>query len=247
MTASASMPPTPQPRTPSAVDHRRVRVGADERVGHARRRRGSATTRPRCSRLTWWTMPMPGGTTRKRRTRPAPSAAARSARRCARTRARCCARRRSSVPNASTCTEWSITRSAGTSGSTPRRVAARARHRGAHRGEVDDGGHAGEVLEHHARRQERHALAGAGRLGPVREREHVLLAHVQSAGVAQQPLEQDPHRVRQPLRVGGAGLVEPVDAEDVGHARQARAGTKQVVSHQLDSIAAHRSRGWVAK
>ncbi len=35
------MPPTPQPRTPEAVDHRGVRVGADERVGiglHARRR-----------------------------------------------------------------------------------------------------------------------------------------------------------------------------------------------------------------
>ena len=31
--ASASMPPTPQPRMPEAVDHRRVRVGPDERVG----------------------------------------------------------------------------------------------------------------------------------------------------------------------------------------------------------------------
>ncbi len=31
--ASASMPPTPQPTTPEAVDHRRVRVGADERIG----------------------------------------------------------------------------------------------------------------------------------------------------------------------------------------------------------------------
>ena len=119
-----------------------------------------------------------------------------------------------------------------------RRVAARARHRRAHGGEVDDGGHAGEVLEQHARREERHALAGAGRLGPARQREHVLLAHVQPAGVAQQPLEQDAHGVRQALRVGRAGLVEPVDAEDVGQARQARAGTKQVACHHLDSIAA---------
>ncbi len=86
------------------------------------------------------------------RTRPAPSAAARSARRCARTRARCCARTRSACRSASTCTEWSITRSAGTSGSTRAGVAAGARHGAAHRGEVDDRGHAGEVLEDDARR-----------------------------------------------------------------------------------------------
>ena len=56
-----------------AVDHRRVRVGADERVGIGERlagRRPSTsievkTTRARYSRLTWWTMPVSGGTTRK--------------------------------------------------------------------------------------------------------------------------------------------------------------------------------------
>ena len=52
-----------------AVDHRRVRVGADERigVGDASRRRPSRvnTTWPRYSRFTWWQMPVPGGTTRK--------------------------------------------------------------------------------------------------------------------------------------------------------------------------------------
>jgi hypothetical protein len=32
------------------------------------------------------------------------------------------------------------------------RVAAELAHRVAHRGEVDDGGHAGEVLHQHARR-----------------------------------------------------------------------------------------------
>ena len=31
MAASASMPPTPQPSTPKAVNHGRVRIGADER------------------------------------------------------------------------------------------------------------------------------------------------------------------------------------------------------------------------
>ena len=33
MAASASIPPTPHPSTPRPVDHRRVRVGAHERVG----------------------------------------------------------------------------------------------------------------------------------------------------------------------------------------------------------------------
>ena len=49
--ASASMPPTPHPSTPEAVDHRRVRVGPDQGVGKDPSVR-EATTRPRCSRLT---------------------------------------------------------------------------------------------------------------------------------------------------------------------------------------------------
>jgi hypothetical protein len=56
-----------------AVDHRGVRVGADQRIGI-----GDGCDRPvdlqlalhrlrreRYSRLTWWQMPVPGGTTRK--------------------------------------------------------------------------------------------------------------------------------------------------------------------------------------
>ena len=84
-------------------------------------------------------------------------------------------------------------------------------------------------------------MPGAGRLRPGREREHVLLAHVQPAGVAQQALEQDPHGVRQPLRVGCTGLVEPVDAEEIGRAREARAGAEEVACHCQDSIAARMS------
>ena len=81
-------------------------------------------------------------------------------------------------------------------------------------------------------------LPAPGASGQPRQREHVLLAHVQPAGVAQQPLEQDAHGVRQALRVGRAGLVEAVDAEEVGQARQARAGAEEVACHPLDSIAA---------
>ena len=49
--ASASIPPTPREHA-EAVDHRGVRVGADERVGKATPSRVE-TTWPRCSRFTW--------------------------------------------------------------------------------------------------------------------------------------------------------------------------------------------------
>ena len=49
-----------------AVDHGRVRIGADQRVRVINRRPASETTPlARYSRLTWCTMPMPGGTTLK--------------------------------------------------------------------------------------------------------------------------------------------------------------------------------------
>ena len=56
-----------------------------------------------------------------------------------------------------------------------RRVAARARHRGAHRSEVDDGRDAREVLEHDARRLERHRRAGGSVLRVAGERLDVAL------------------------------------------------------------------------
>ena len=54
---------------PEPVDHRGVRVGPDQRVRVGLRvavgRSFGNTTRARCSMLTWWTMPVPGGTTLK--------------------------------------------------------------------------------------------------------------------------------------------------------------------------------------
>ncbi len=63
--ASASMPPTPQPTTP-----RPLTIGVCESVptsvsGKATPSR-VATTVARYSRLTWWQMPVDGGTTEKR-------------------------------------------------------------------------------------------------------------------------------------------------------------------------------------
>ncbi len=55
-----------------------------------------------------------------------------------------------------------------------RRVAAAGDHRVAHRGEVDDGGHAGEVLHQHARRPVGDLPIRAPRLQPLGDRLDVL-------------------------------------------------------------------------
>ena len=69
ITASASIPPTPQPSTPSALIMVVCESVPTSESGMATPSR-TCTTRPRYSRLTWCTMPMPGGTTRKLRNAP---------------------------------------------------------------------------------------------------------------------------------------------------------------------------------
>ena len=123
------------------VDHRGVAVGADERIGigeclavgrRSRSRpsgrdiRGSPGGRCRC----------PAARRGSWRRRPGPTSGTRSARRCGRIRARRCVAKASALPKASTMTEWSMTRSTGTSGliflasppsvSMPSRMAARS-------------------------------------------------------------------------------------------------------------------------
>ena len=68
----------------------------------------------------------------------------------------------------------------------------------AHRGEIDHRGHAGEVLHQHPRRHERDVGGGAG---PAGERAHVVVGHVARAGPAEQVLEQDQDGLRQPRDV----------------------------------------------
>jgi hypothetical protein len=101
------------------------------------------------------------------------------------------------LPKKSTITEWSITRSTGTSGIDLLGIAAELLHRVAHRGEIDHGRDAGEILHQHARRAEGDFMLGAGgssatstpRMSSFGDRAAVL--------VAQQVLEQNLHRVRQ--------------------------------------------------
>ena len=64
MAASASMPPTPQPSTPSPLIIVVCESVPTSVSGNAWPSRDS-TTRPRYSRFTWWQMPVFGGTTLK--------------------------------------------------------------------------------------------------------------------------------------------------------------------------------------
>ena len=102
----------------------------------------------------------------------------------------------------------------GLEGVDPLGVAAEGGHRVAHRGEVDDAGDAGEVLEDDAGDGEGDLLAGL-RLGvPVRERLDVGLEHAPAALGAKQVLQEDAQGVRQPRDVGPL-LLEGVQPEDL--------------------------------
>ena len=182
------------------------------------------TSRDRYSRLTWWQMPMPGRhEPGSRRRRPGPSAAAGSAPCCARTRCRRWCRRPTASPERSTMTEWSMTSSTGTSGLTWRGVAAQAGQRVAHGGEVDDAGHAGEVLHEHALGGEGDLVGGvAGALAvalgigaPAGHGHDVVGRDVRAVLVAQQVLEEDLDGVGQAVDVVAVGERRRRDVEDL--------------------------------
>ena len=115
-----------------------------------------------------------------------------------------------------------MTRSAGTSGLTRRGSPPSVGHRVAHDGQVDDGRHAGEVLEDHPGRHERDLGLAAVARRHAGERRHVLLPDDPAAGVAEDVLEQDLERERGPAEVGrghDAAAIEGLEGEPVGQAR----------------------------
>jgi hypothetical protein len=174
-----------------AVDHRRVRVRANQRVGKRDAARDRRLTVARNSRLTWWTMPVPGGTTR-------------------RVTERCLGPAQELVAFA-----VALVLALDVEGERPvvaehvdlhrvvdhevrrhervdqGRIAAEVGHRVAHHGQVDDRRDTGEVLEDDPRRHERDLGLGRGAGPPRGQRLDVLGPHDPSAGVAQQVLEQD--------------------------------------------------------
>ena len=67
-------------------------------------------------------------------------------------------------------------------------VAAEPLHRGAHRREVDDAGHAGEVLQHHAAGQEGDLHLARCLVAKARQRSHVVLGDNVAVEVAERTL-----------------------------------------------------------
>ena len=83
------------------------------------------------------------------------------------------------------------------------RIAAERGHGVAHRREVDDGRHAGEILHQHAGRAVGDLDAGRALVGqPAGDRLDVFLGDRAAVFVAQQVLEQHLHRIGQ---LGDAG------------------------------------------
>ena len=204
--ASASIPPTPQPSTPSPFTIVVCESVPTSVSGNATPSR-SSTTRARNSRFTWWQMPVPGGTTLKpsnalwpqRRNSVALAVALELELDVARERDA----RRERV-DLHRVVDHELGRDQRVD---LRRVAAEVGHRVPHRGEVDDGRHAGQVLEQDARRRERDLVRRLGLRVPARDRVDVGLV-----AVPEHVLEQHAQRVREPRDVvGGLQLVEAID------------------------------------
>ena len=100
------------------------------------------------------------------------------------------------------------------------RVATEVGHRVAHDREVDDGGDAGEVLEHDPGRHERDVRLGRDTRSPGAQPLDVLASDDATAGVAQDVLEQDLDRDRGRVEVDPVG--ERVQPVVVGQARAER-------------------------
>ena len=96
-----------------------------------------------------------------------------------------------------------------------RRIAAEANHRVAHRRKVHDARHAGEVLEQDSRGRECDLLAHAGGRVPVCERRDVGGAHERPVLVPQQVLEEDLQRERQLRHARVTSALQSREAEDV--------------------------------
>ena len=104
------------------------------------------------------------------------------------------------------------------------RVAAELLHRVAHGGEVDDRGHAGEVLHQHARRAIGDLAVGAAVLQPGGDRLDVVDRDGAAVLVAQQVLQQHLQRDRQARDVAEAGLLGGGQAEIVVGTRRRPSG-----------------------
>ena len=113
----------------------------------------------------------------------------------------------------------------------PCRIAAEIGHRVTHRGEVDDRGDAGQVLEDDPRRHERDLGLRRDPGPPCGQRLDVLRADDAATRVAQQVLEQDPDRDRGGRQVHPIGQDgQPIVIREAGAER--RPGAEGVIRRQ---------------
>ena len=94
------------------------------------------------------------------------------------------------------------------------RVAAERRDGVAHRGEIDDGGDAGEVLQQYAAVRNAISFSPRARHVPFGEREDVVVLDERVVLVSQQVLQQDLETERQAAGVAAGRLVEGGEAVD---------------------------------
>ncbi len=95
------------------------------------------------------------------------------------------------------------------------RIAAQPRDAVTHGGQIDNGRDAGEVLQQHPRGHERDLLLRLRRDVPLRQRLDVVAIDETSVFASQQVLEQDLERERQPREPGETGLFERRKAVDL--------------------------------
>jgi hypothetical protein len=95
------------------------------------------------------------------------------------------------------------------------RVSAHPGHRVPHRREVDDTGHAGEILEHHPGRQEGDFATRRGGRAPRGEGLHVRRRHRAAPGMPQGVFQQDADREGKPIQRAHALALELAQAEDL--------------------------------
>jgi hypothetical protein len=108
------------------------------------------------------------------------------------------------------------------------RIAAQLDHRLAHRSEIDDRGHPGEVLHDHAARRERDLVRGRGGGIPLEQRLDVVAGDVEAVLEAQQVLEENLQGIRQAADVA---VLQRSQAEDfivVAAASERRARLERV-------------------
>ena len=95
-------------------------------------------------------------------------------------------------------------------------VALHPGHGVPHGGQVYHAGHAGEVLEDHARRHEGELPGGIAAWRPAGQRLDVLVCHDAASGEPERVLEQDTDGEGKPVEPGDAGLFEAWEAVDRG-------------------------------